>query len=112
MLLASLSLAACNTTQTAEAPDMTQNKLLAQQSLHSSPVEDSLPTVSLEDIEFEHFEQLYLKNEDNHSIWPRLRAGFQLPEDINHPSLQSEINWYARHETYLHRVMNRADPFM
>ncbi len=106
-----LSLGACNTTQTTEATASAPNKLPVQ-SLHGTPTHDSLPRISLEDIEFEHFEQLYLKNEINHSIWPRLRAGFQLPEDIAHSDLQAEINWYARHENYLHRVINRADPFL
>ena len=111
-LLSTLAVSACNTTRTAENTPSQDKLFTVEQSLHAAPVENTLPTSSLEDIEFEQFEQLYLKNEINHSIWPRLRAGFQLPEDIDHPSLQSEINWYARHETYLHRVMDRADPFL
>ncbi len=70
------------------------------------------PTIPTEHIEFNQFEDLYLKIEPTLSIWPRIRAGFQLPVDIKHPSLQNEINWFAKHKEYMQRVMHRADPFL
>ena len=48
----------------------------------------------------------------NDNIWPRIRAGFELPDDITHPALKSEIAWFSRHDNYLGRVMKRADPFL
>ncbi len=63
-------------------------------------------------LEFDQFEDLYINDEGTHSIWPRLRAGFQLPEDIKHHSLQSELEWFAKHSEYMQRVMRRADPFL
>ncbi len=46
------------------------------------------------------------------TIWPRLRAGFQLPDDIDHPALLGEIDWLVRHQPYLDRVFERAEPFI
>lgn len=106
-------LAACNETKSAHSekittpePDKTPVKTLHAQD------STSLPTTSLDNIEFEQFEELYLTNEATLSIWPRVRAGFQLPDDIEHQSLQNEIDWLARHPQYMQRVMRRADPFL
>jgi membrane-bound lytic murein transglycosylase D len=108
-----LVLAACNETKSAHSektttpePDKTPVKTLHAQD------STSLPTTSLDNIEFEQFEELYLTNEATLSIWPRVRAGFQLPDDIEHQSLQNEIDWLARHPEYMQRVMRRADPFL
>ena len=108
-----LVLAACNETKSAHSekittpePDKTPVKTLHAQD------STSLPTTSLDNIEFEQFEELYLTNEATLSIWPRVRAGFQLPDDIEHQSLQNEIDWLARHPQYMQRVMRRADPFL
>ncbi len=111
-----LLLTACNETKTAQSPDpgteLTPAKTLtSDSSLRAPDTTTALPTSSLDDLEFEQFEQLYLSTETTHSIWPRLRAGFQLPSDIQHPSLQNEINWFAKHDKYLQRVLTRADPF-
>ncbi len=62
--------------------------------------------------EFENFETLFLKDQPTLSIWPRVRDGFKLPDDIDHPALRSEIKWFAKHHNYMQRVMLRADPFM
>ncbi len=70
------------------------------------------PAASLDPVEFDQFEELYLSSEPTLSIWPRVYAGFQLPSDIDHPSLQTEINWFAKHPEYIQRVMQRADPFL
>ncbi|MFV9616452.1 MAG: transglycosylase SLT domain-containing protein, partial [Gammaproteobacteria bacterium] len=81
----------------------------------ATPVKQSeplLPTASLDNIEYNQFEELYLSSEPTLSIWPRIYAGFQLPSDIDHPSLQTQINWFAKHPEYIQRVMQRADPFL
>ena len=70
------------------------------------------PAVSLDPVEYDPFEELYLGSEPTLSIWPRIQAGFQLSPDADHPSLQSEINWLAKHPEYMQRVMQRADPFL
>jgi membrane-bound lytic murein transglycosylase D len=105
------SLAACNETKPVglDNPATTTNVPSAQ--LHHKS-DTSLPGASLDYIEFDQFEELYLSSDATQSIWPRVRAGFQLPDDVQHNSLQDEIEWFARHPEYINRVMKRADPFI
>ncbi|MDH5518052.1 MAG: LysM peptidoglycan-binding domain-containing protein [Gammaproteobacteria bacterium] len=44
-------------------------------------------------------------------IWDRIRAGFTLPTS-EHKKVQSELRWFARHKSYLDRVVDRAEPFL
>lgn len=106
-------LAACNETKSAHSENIAtpEPDKTPVETLHAQD-STSLPTTSLEYIEFEQFEELYITNEATLSIWPRVRAGFQLPDDIEHQSLQNEIDWLARHPEYMQRVMRRADPFL
>ena len=43
-------------------------------------------------------------------IWQRVRSGFQL-QDMDHPRVKSDLNWYAKHQSYLDRTFVRADPY-
>lgn len=45
------------------------------------------------------------------AVWERLRAGFALP-DRNHPRVLADKKWYARHQGYLNRTLERARPFL
>lgn len=59
-------------------------------------------------------QQLLNKNargEQNDDIWPRIRAGFSLP-DRDHPNVQPSREWFANHQTYLDRTFTRAAPYM
>lgn len=47
----------------------------------------------------------------NPDIWNRIRQGFRLP-DYDHKRVAVELKWFARHQEYLDRVANRADPFL
>ena len=44
-------------------------------------------------------------------IWDRIRAGFTLPTS-EHKKVRSELRWFARHKSYLDRVVKRAEPFL
>jgi membrane-bound lytic murein transglycosylase D len=44
-------------------------------------------------------------------VWQRIREGFSLAE-TDHPRLQRELDWYARHPGYMQRVSERATPYM
>ncbi|MCK4834439.1 MAG: LysM peptidoglycan-binding domain-containing protein [Gammaproteobacteria bacterium] len=105
--------AACNETRSADSKNITapETEKISEEALHDDN-SASLPTASIEYIEFEQFEKLYINSEPTLSIWPRVRDGFQLPDDIKHKSLQNEIDWVARHPEYIQRVMRRADPFL
>lgn len=45
------------------------------------------------------------------SIWTRIRAGFALA-DKEHPRVQADRAWYARHQDYLRRTFERAKPYL
>jgi membrane-bound lytic murein transglycosylase D len=45
------------------------------------------------------------------NIWDRIRAGFALP-DVDNSRVDRELDWYARHQEYLDRVVERAQPYM
>ncbi len=109
-----LLLAACNETKSAQNNDVITDSVKqdnAVTELHTQ-TNEALPTSSLDYIEFEQFEELYLSYEPTHSIWPRVRAGFQITSDTQHQSLTNELKWFAKHPEYMQRVMQRADPFL
>lgn len=45
------------------------------------------------------------------NLWDRIRSGFALP-DIDNPRVDRELNWYAGHQEYFNRVVERAQPYM
>jgi membrane-bound lytic murein transglycosylase D len=50
--------------------------------------------------------------EEADNAWDRMRSGFGLIDDTNNPRLITQLNWYAKHEKYLNRVVERAKPFI
>ena len=50
--------------------------------------------------------------DDAENIWDRIRSGFELTDDIDHPRLMAELKWYKKHKKYLDRVVQRAEPFL
>lgn len=113
ILTCGLILTACNETQPTkktEVISIQQENIAAEKAMASKAI--ALREKQQADDEFENFETLFLHDEATLSIWPRVRAGFKLPDDIDHPSLQAEIKWFAKHPNYMQRVMRRADPFL
>ena len=53
-----------------------------------------------------------LQDYPTYSIWPRIRAGFQIDTHLEHPRVQRQLDWYSRHPDYLYRTMTRAEPFI
>lgn len=48
----------------------------------------------------------------NGNFWNHMHADFQLPNAANEPAVQEQIRWYANHQQYLNRVVNRAAPYL
>ncbi|UCE89270.1 MAG: hypothetical protein JSW10_00005, partial [Pseudomonadota bacterium] len=44
-------------------------------------------------------------------IWDRIRDGF-LFQAVDHPRIDKELAWFARHPQYMDRVADRAAPYM
>ncbi len=112
-LLCSVLFAGCYQDQTRTASD---DELLI---VENNAVEDTL----LQDMQvafLDSITSLYPEEPDpfelteypTHSIWPRVRAGFQIDTHLDHPWVQAELEWYARHPEYLFRTMTRAEPFL
>ena len=106
IVLTSASLFACNDTKSIETKAETEPA--ATSSFYS------FITGASDHTEFDNFEELYLTDETKttHSIWPRVRAGFQIPSETQHQALQDHLNWFTKHPEYIQRVMDRADPFL
>lgn len=113
ILLGAFMIVACNETRSVDNKDVatadtatTSEIVLPAQPATTSSIKSQQST------EFDQFEELYLDTEVTHSIWPRVREGFQLPDDIKHKALQNEVKWFAKHHAYMQRVLQRADPFL
>ncbi|PCJ84348.1 MAG: lytic transglycosylase [Thiotrichaceae bacterium] len=108
--LITIPLISCNEIRSSST-ETTSDKAHSK-SLHV--VQNTLPSNSLDHIEYDQFEELYINEEPTLSIWPRVRAGFQFPD--NSAALQkqvaSELKWFAKHKNYMARVLQRADPFL
>ncbi|MEE8379126.1 MAG: transglycosylase SLT domain-containing protein, partial [Gammaproteobacteria bacterium] len=50
-------------------------------------------------------------NESPDDIWQRIRDGFRL-EGQDHRFVKPYIDWYAKHQAYLDRVVERARPYL
>ena len=46
------------------------------------------------------------------NIWDRIQTGMQLQEHTDHERLSTHINRYSRHQDYIDRVTDRAEPFL
>ncbi len=44
-------------------------------------------------------------------LWSLTRQHMQLPLDLEQPRIQTQLNWYNRHPSYLLRVTERAQPY-
>ncbi len=44
-------------------------------------------------------------------LWTLTRQHMQLPLDLEQPRIQTQLNWYNRHPSYLKRVSERAQPY-
>ncbi|MCK5640677.1 MAG: transglycosylase SLT domain-containing protein, partial [Gammaproteobacteria bacterium] len=49
--------------------------------------------------------------ETSTDLWERIRQGYAL-EDHDHKGVESDQAWYARHQAYLDRVVERASPYL
>ena len=50
-------------------------------------------------------------DDDADDLWQRIRTGFSLPEN-NDARTRAEIAWYARHQAYIDRTVERARPYL
>ena len=110
VLVVSVFLTACNETKTI-ASSGTNTRVSPEKSIHSPP-NTVVAEPSLENLELIQIIKQEAADEPAKNIWPRVRSGFQLPDDTQHRALTTEIKWFAKHPAYMQRVTKRAEPFL
>ena len=50
-------------------------------------------------------------DDDTSDLWDRIRQGFELPNQQN-VRIEKEADWFGRHQAYLDRVSERAQPYL
>ncbi len=98
------------TTRTDESSEISrkaQQQALAEQARIAAEIalqkqEDALFAINFDDY----------KEESIGDIWPRVRSGFSIDDELDNPRLLAELKWYAKHQQYLNRVVERAEPFL
>ena len=108
--LITLPLISCNETRSDPAEASSEKPPL--KTIHVAMAE--LPSDSTEYNEYDQFEELFINDEPTLSIWPRVRAGFQIPTESSalEKRVSSELKWFTKHKNYMSRVLRRADPFL
>src|ERR1022692_1786555 len=49
---------------------------------------------------------------DTDSIWPRIRNGYQLDAQIQHPLIDNELAWYRNNPTFVYRATERSSRYL
>lgn len=109
LLLLAASLAACS-----QLPDKSTGttdtysllRLSKTQPNYSNWYFESLPLCQIQGSELEDFSPPVKVD-----IWDRVRDGFRLEPLVN-KRIQQEIDWYAKHPTYMARVSERAEKYL
>ncbi|RDH86135.1 MAG: lytic transglycosylase [endosymbiont of Galathealinum brachiosum] len=113
-IIFSILLSGCLTTESTR-PD--KPELTAEQSAENARI-NQLMAQSFAAAEQELEDEFFAINPDDYAeesitdIWPRVRNGFNIADTTNNPRLIAELKWYARHQKYLDRVVERAEPFL
>lgn len=107
-----LVLSACSSIETHLENDATlvPDLLIANSSelVISSPYE--VGRESEDTPEFEETTHLDLNESSN--LWDRVRNQFSLDLDLESSRIDSELKWFARHQSYLNRVSNRSARYL
>ncbi|ERP95235.1 lytic transglycosylase [Marinobacter sp. ES-1] len=45
-------------------------------------------------------------------LWDRMRAGFAMDHSVDNPRVQAQLDWYARHPSYIKRVVERGSRYL
>lgn len=97
--------------------ETTRSAEASQQTAESARM-DRIITQSFIAAEQELEDELFAVNPDDYTgsdipdIWNRVRSGFSIADTTNNPRLLSELKWYAKHQKYLDRVVERSEPFL
>jgi len=109
--LSSILLAGCLNSETTRSDEAIQQAAEAERI-------DRIIAQSFAAAEQELEDEFFAANPDDYKaddipdIWNRVRSGFSIVDTTNNPRLISELKWYAKHQKYLDRVVERSEPFL
>ncbi|TNF05350.1 MAG: LysM peptidoglycan-binding domain-containing protein [Gammaproteobacteria bacterium] len=96
-----------------------------EQAQNNQPVPARKHTVDSQPIISHSFQQKPLKTpviftspdaqrsiEADKDIWQRIRKGMVLQEYFEHPGIAKQVAWYSSNQTYIDRVMGRAEMYL
>ncbi len=70
---------------------------------------DSFPTLTKTQVQ--SLETAFSPNKTN--LWAQFKPDYNIPPAIqNQPSVQNQINWFMKHQTYLYNVATQASPYL
>lgn len=58
------------------------------------------------------WQALILQRAPQDNVWTRLRQGFGLPHDVQHPRVKEWLDWYAAHPRHVERIAAKARPWL
>lgn len=107
-----LVLSACSSIETHPENDATlvPDLLIANSSelVISSPYEVGRESEGTPEFE----ETTHLDLNESSNLWDRVRNQFSLDLDLESSRIDSELKWFARHQSYLNRVSNRSARYL
>ncbi len=108
-LLAGLLLSACSQMYVQDNSDP-QADLQQQKAAQLQQIEAELAEIEAD----EAFSRINYADYENpiSNVWSRMRSNFQLKDTVDNPRLLAELKWYKKHNKYLDRVVERAEPFL
>ena len=60
----------------------------------------------------EDTEQAFENSDPANSLWPQLISKFGLDLDAENPRIKAQRDWYAKHPSYINRVLRRSQPYI
>jgi len=79
--------------------ETTQEEAIIASFVEASPLESEV-TLSSPDIT------------SDGDLWDRVRAQYQLDLSLDNPRIDSQLQWFAKHQSYLNRVSDRASRYL
>jgi len=109
LMITSILLAACTTSPTLSTTPLatTPESVAIEKTLVSADITE----IALADVEPLIQTPVEAAPEAVNDVWERLRNNYSLPV-LENARIQSEVDWFARHPTYMDRVNERAAPYM
>jgi len=105
-----LGLSACNSLpqRTADTPVQSDST----KAISDNPAPDSRIRQTVETTIDDSVKVDIVEAPQYNDVWQRIRDNLSLPAHLDKSSVKAKVAWYARHQAYLDRVADRAQPYI